>query len=212
MRIRWLGHASFLLESGRNRIITDPFDEACGYLPFTEPVDIATISHDHWDHNAVGHLAGQPKILKDQLEPVQANGISIQGFSSYHDNHQGRDRGSNTLYKFLIEDISVLHSGDQGTLLQADQICQIGPVDILLVPVGGKYTLDASEAVRFTEQIQPRLVIPMHYHTKHVTIDLAPVEDFTSRFDQVVKCPYLKITKEQLPDQLQVMVMDYLSG
>lgn len=212
MRISWLGHASFLLEGGRQRIITDPCDEACGYRPFTDPVDIATISHDHWDHNAVGHLAGQPRIIKDQREIVEINGISIQGFSSYHDQHQGRDRGRNTLYKFLIEDISVLHAGDQGTLLEDEQIQEIGSVDILLVPVGGRYTLNASEAIRFVEQIQPRLVIPMHYHTRHVTIDLAPVEDFTSRFDQVVKCPYLTITKEEVPDQMQVMVMDYLSG
>jgi L-ascorbate metabolism protein UlaG (beta-lactamase superfamily) len=212
MKISWLGHASFLIESGGKYLITDPCDEQCGYRPWSEPVDIATVSHDHYDHNAVEHLQGNPLIIKGQDSPVNAKGFTVQGFRSYHDKNQGQQRGINYIYKITAEDIDILHLGDQGTLLDQDLIKQIGKVDILMVPVGGIYTVDAADAAVIVEQLQPRIVIPMHYKTAQGTIQLAPVEDFLSRYAQVVKCPFLTVTPAELPQAMQVIVLEILNG
>lgn len=213
MQVRWLGHASFLIVSGAASLITDPFDERCGYQPYDQPVSIATVSHDHWDHNAVERLAGSPQVIRDQLEPVDTHGMVIQGFLSYHDPNHGRDRGYNTLYKVSAENIDLLHMGDQGVLLDEEQIAAIGNVDILFLPVGGRYTMDAADAFRTVEQLKPRIAIPMHYQTPCCSIkELAPLEHFTSRYHQVVKRPFLTITREHLPYNTQVIILDYLPG
>lgn len=212
MKISWLGHASFLIESSGKRLITDPCDERCGYRPWSESVDIATVSHDHYDHSAVEHLQGNPRIIKEQLDQISSDGFTIQGFRSYHDKKQGQERGFNYIYKITAENIDVLHMGDQGTLLDENLIRQIGKADIVMVPVGGRYTVDAADAAAIVAQLQPRIVIPMHYKTPQGTIQLAPVEDFVSRYNQVVKCPVLTVNSAKLPEAMQVIVLEMING
>lgn len=212
MKISWLGHASFLIESSGKHLITDPCDEQCGYRPWSEPVDIATVSHDHYDHNAVEHLQGNPLIVKEQLDPISSDGFTIQGFRSYHDQKQGQERGLNYIYKITAENIDILHMGDQGTLLDENLIKQIGKVDIVMVPVGGRYTVNAADAAAIVDQLLPRIVIPMHYKTPQGTIQLAPVEDFVSRYDKVVKCPVLSVASPELPETMQVIVLEMING
>jgi len=209
MKIRWLGHASFLIETGKERIITDPFDERAGYAVFTETVDIATVSHEHWDHNAVGILAGKPQVIRGEGE-FRLGGITITGFSSFHDQTRGRDRGKNTIYKISAEGMELLHLGDLGHILSPREIEAIGQVDILLLPVGGTYTIDARQALETMQQLNPRITIPMHYQTPHVKISLAPLEAFTGHLERVVKRPFLEITREELPEEPLVVVLDYL--
>ena len=117
MKISWLGHASFLIESGGKYLITDPCDEQCGYQPWNQPVDIATVSHDHYDHNAVEHLR-IPLLSRGRIAPLQ-KGFTVQGFRSYHDRNQASN-GINYIYKSTTENIDILHLGDQGTLLDQD--------------------------------------------------------------------------------------------
>ncbi|MDI9479785.1 MAG: MBL fold metallo-hydrolase [Syntrophomonadaceae bacterium] len=212
MKINWLGHASFLINSHGHRLITDPCDERCGYQPWHEAVDVATVSHDHYDHNAVDHLMGDPRIVKEELNPINVHGFTIQGFRSYHDKKQGQERGHNYIYKITAENMDLLHLGDQGTLLDESLIEQIGNVDIMMVPVGGRYTVDAAEAAVLVDQLQPRIVIPMHYKTPQGTVQVAPVEDFLSRYDQVVKCPVLTITAQELPKARQIIVLELFTG
>ena len=209
MKIRWLGYASFLIETGKERIITDPFDERAGYAVFTETVDIATVSHEHWDHNAVGILAGKPQVIRGEGE-FRLGGITITGFSSFHDQTRGRDRGKNTIYKISAEGMELLHLGDLGHILSPREIEAIGQVDILLLPVGGTYTIDARQALETMQQLNPRITIPMHYQTPHVKISLAPLEAFTGHLERVVKRPFLEITREELPEEPLVVVLDYL--
>ncbi|HOB11550.1 MAG TPA: MBL fold metallo-hydrolase [Syntrophomonadaceae bacterium] len=208
MKISYLGHASFLIESGGKYLLTDPCDERCGYRPWTEPVDIVTVSHGHYDHNAVEHLKGNPRIIKEQITPIEAGGFTIQGFRSYHDKKQGQERGFNYIYKLTAENINLLHMGDQGTLLDQKLLEQIGQVDIVMVPVGGRYTVDAAEAVQIVSQLNPSIVIPMHYKTPQGTVDVAPVEKFISQYEQVVKRPALTVTCQELPEALQVIVLE----
>jgi len=138
--------------------------------------------------------------------------VSIQAFSSYHDRHEGKERGPNTIYKIVAEQINILHLGDIGHVLSKAQAQEIGHVDILMVPVGGTYTVDASGAYELVELLAPQIVLPMHYKTPHVNIKLAPAEEFLSRYDRVLKKPFLEINKESLEDERKIMVLDYLSS
>lgn len=209
MKIRWLGHASFIIELERGKIITDPPGEKAGYPVCNEEVDIATISHEHWDHNAVHVLKGNPRVIRGEglFELEEA---IIKGISSYHDKNKGRERGNNTIYKISAEGIDILHLGDLGHILNGEHLKQIGNVDVILLPVGGVYTIDADGAFENMQLLKPRIVIPMHFKTPHSTIDLAPLEAFTSKFDRVVKRPFLDISKEDLSAEPIVIVLDYM--
>ena len=209
MKIRWLGHASFIIESEGIKLLTDPFNEKIGYKICDEKVDIVTVSHEHWDHNAVKALTGTPRIIRN-TGIFEVLGYKIQGINSYHDNKQGQLRGSNTIYKIMVEGLNILHLGDLGHVLTDSQVKEIGKVDILLVPVGGCYTLDADDAFIVVKQLQPGIVIPMHFRTPHVTVqELAPVEAFTTQFPMVVKRPYLEINQDEINSESRIIVLDY---
>ncbi len=210
MKISWLGHASFLIESGGKKLITDPFNEKLGYPPYDEEVDIATVSHEHWDHSATDILKGNPVVVKGTGE-FNVGGFQIIGFSTFHDKSSGKKRGINTVYKICIEGINLLHMGDLGHLLSPEQYLGLGKVDLLLLPVGGVYTVDADEAYQIVKAINPAVVIPMHFNTPHLCFKLDPVEQFTSKFDQVIKQPFLEITADKLPEQVEIIVLDYTS-
>ncbi|MDD2585128.1 MAG: MBL fold metallo-hydrolase [Syntrophomonadaceae bacterium] len=209
MFIKWLGHASFLIEIAGQKLVTDPFDDKLGYPVYKQEVDITTVSHDHWDHNAVGILKGSPAVVK---KPGVFNFgvINITGVESFHDKSQGSERGKNIIYKISAEGLDLVHLGDLGHTLTPEQVNDIGNTDILLVPVGGTFTVDAEEAFKVVEQLHPHIVIPMHFNTPHLSFELAPVEAFTSRFPRAVKVPHLEITSSDFKNELEVIVLDYL--
>jgi len=211
MKISWLGHASFLIELKEKKIITDPFDEKLGYPVLEREADIVLISHDHWDHNAAHVVNGNPEVVKGTGN-FNVKGINIKGIASYHDKRQGRDRGNNTIYKISAEELDIVHLGDLGHILNNEQIDEIGNVDILLVPVGGVFTVDAEEAREIVKQIEPRITIPMHFKTPHLCFDLAPVEAFTARFDNMVKRPFLEVSRENSQSLPGIIVLDYLNS
>ncbi len=210
MKINWLGHASFLLEVLNKTIITDPINEKAGYKVYNKRVDYVTVSHEHWDHNQVHALLGEPMVI-NTLGSYHSEGINFEGIASYHDPQQGRLRGSNIIFKINAEGINLVHLGDLGHLLNEKDIQALGEVDILLIPVGGTFTIDAREAFNLVNKLNPKLVIPMHYQTPHLSFQLAPVEDFTRHFDIVVKKPYLEISKNNLDQENKVILLDYLS-
>ncbi len=210
MRIDWLGHASFLIESGGKKLITDPFDESLGYPVAEEEVELATVSHGHWDHCAVDRLKGNPVKVQTTGE-FEAAGFKISGFPTYHDKSKGKERGPNIIFKIEAEGITLLHLGDLGHKLDSQQSAALGKIDILMVPVGGVYTVDAREAYDIVQSIKPRIVIPMHYNTPHLCFELAPLEAFTCQFDQVIKKAYLEIKADNLPETMEIIVLDYSS-
>lgn len=211
MIIKWLGHASFEITTGSTRIITDPFDEKLGYPLLPREAEIVTISHQHWDHNAANCIGGQPQVI---AEPslYELGDVLIQGYTTFHDQQKGRERGKNNVFKIGAEGINLLHLGDLGHILSQEQITEIGPVDILLLPVGGKYTVGPDEAFEIMHLIKPQVVIPMHFMTPHLSFELAPVERFTSKFERVLKLPYLDIKKQDLKAEAKIIVLEYLMG
>lgn len=200
MRVKWLGHSCFKITSkGGIRIVTDPFDDNVGYkLPAVE-TDIVTISHGHYDHNFVDCVKGNFELVS-KIGNFYVKDIPITGIHTYHDNEQGAKRGSNIIYTFAIDDMKLCHLGDLGHELTPSQIEMIGKVDILLIPVGGVFTINSEEAVKVVHQLDPRIVIPMHYKTPVLKFNLDALESFAANFESIVKpqTQVLEINKEDL--------------
>jgi len=180
MTITWYGHSCFKIanQGGHLTIITDPFDKKIGLTPPRGNADIITISHDHFDHNNAKAISGEPFVIETPGE-YEIKGIRILGVAGYHDKDKGKERGSNTIYLIKVDSIKICHLGDMGQEKLTDkQLELIGDVDILMVPVDGVYTISAKEAVKIIKQIEPSVVIPMHYKLPGLTEKLAEVKDF----------------------------------
>lgn len=209
MMIRWLGHACFYCEGEGVRLLTDPFDPQVGYpLPDVE-ADLVTVSHDHYDHNAVSVLRGHPEVLRSP-GVHRFRGLKVEGFPVFHDEAGGALRGRNTIFVWEMDGLRLCHLGDLGHLLDEATVKGIGRVDVLMVPVGGVYTIDAAGALKVVEQLQPRLILPMHYRTPHLSFELAPLEDFTRHFERVRREKTWEGTAESLPGEQEVVVLDYI--
>ena len=204
MRIRYLGHACFMITSDSGtRIITDPFTTGGNltYGEIKESADIVTVSHDHGDHNNVAAVKGDPKVVKDKttwvlpeaiLEPSyvkdripglyndkkEISNIRFNAIHTYHDNVEGKQRGKNTIFCFEVDGVRVCHLGDLGHWLSDKQVAELGKVDILLIPVGGFYTIDAKVATEVGNQVKPKVIIPMHWNYKWNKPEIANVDEF----------------------------------
>ena len=180
MIIKWLGHSCFLITSKEGlRIITDPYtvDGGINYSPINESASIVLVSHSHFDHNNVPAVRGKPEVVKDSGVST-IKGIQFRGIATYHDTSQGKQRGTNTIFCFSLDSMSLCHLGDLGHELSQEQVKQIGTVDILFIPVGGFYTINASQAGQVCDQLKPKVVIPMHFKTSRCSFPIAGVEDF----------------------------------
>ncbi len=189
-KLTWFGQACFLLESAAGtRVVMDPIPAAIGYpLPADLRAVAVTVSHEHGDHNNVALVSGKPRVLRgltaDKKGWVKIDekikDISVRSVGVYHDEEKGQKRGLNTVFVFEVAGVRIAHLGDLGHLLQDEQLSAIGSVDVVLIPVGGFYTIDARQATRVIDQLRPRLVVvPMHYKTDVLTIkQLAGVELF----------------------------------
>lgn len=211
MIITWQGHSCFKIQDKIGpdglTVVTDPFDKEVGLKVPNFEADIVTISHDHHDHNNAGALRGQPFVIKSAGE-YDVKGVMVEGIASYHDDKEGKERGNNIIYRIEMDDISIVHLGDLGQVLDNAQLEKLAGTDILLIPVGGKYTLDAKKAVEVISQIEPRLVIPMHYKTKDSKIDVEGVDKFVKELG--VAPTYeekLKISKKELPSEDMELVI-----
>jgi len=180
MKVKWLGHACFLIISKSGlRVVTDPYAVGGGidYSPIREIADVVIVSHDHGDHNNISAVQGKPEVVKGSGTKT-AKGIQFKGIATSHDASQGTQRGPNTVFCFTIDDLRLCHLGDLGHVLSQKQATEIGAVDILLVPVGGFFTIDATAASQVCDQLQPRIIIPMHFKTPRCAYPIAGVDDF----------------------------------
>lgn len=184
MKIQWLGHSAFrLTESTGSSIITDPFDPAVvGYGMAYLRADAVTSSHGHSDHNNFKGVKGTPVIL-NQAGSFDVGGISVHSILCDHDDCGGQARGKNLIYKFRLDGVTVCHMGDVGEECSPELIEQLIPVNVLLIPVGGNYTIDAARAKEYVDRIMPDVVIPMHYKIKHTELDIDKLDSFLRLFD-----------------------------
>jgi L-ascorbate metabolism protein UlaG (beta-lactamase superfamily) len=215
MIITWLGHSCFKLQDKVGTdgvtVITDPYDKETGLKMPSIEADIVTISHDHHDHNHVEALRGNPFII-DCAGEYDFKGVLVEGIDAYHDEEEGKLRGSNIIYRIEVEDISIVHLGDLGHTLSNEQLEKLVGTDILLVPVGGKFTLDAKKAVEVISQIEPRIVIPMHYQTEGLAIEgLDSIEKFIKELGlEPSREEKLKITKKDLPQEdMELVILSF---
>lgn len=214
MILTWLGHSCFKMQDKAGpdgvTVITDPFDKEVGLKLPNYEADIVTVSHDHHDHNNVGALRGNPFVINCAGE-YDVKNVLIEGIDSYHDTNQGSERGTNLIFRFEIDDISIVHLGDLGQVLDSAQLEKLAGTDILLIPVGGKYTLDAQKAVEVISQIEPRIIIPMHYKTPDLKIEIEGVDKFIKEIGLTPSYEEkLKINKKDLPQEdMELVILQF---
>ncbi len=210
MEITWLGHSCFKLKGKQVTVITDPFSPGIGYTLGKVSAEIVTISHPHTGHSYVQGIGGEPRIIKSPGE-YEAGGVLTVGVHTYHDNEKGAQRGKNTAFVIDVDDVMICHLGDLGHVLTAEQVAMIDGVDVLLIPVGGFSTIDAVQAAQIVRQLEPKVVIPMHYKTEVLKRELETVDRFLKEMGvkEAVPQPKLTVNKNSLPLTMQVTVLSY---
>lgn len=210
MEISWLGHSCFQIKGKQTTIVTDPYSPDLGYSLGEPAAQIVTVSHQHPGHNYLPGVSGEPRLITAPGE-YEIAGVLIIGIATYHDAERGSQRGNNTVYLIEVDDIAVCHLGDLGHVLNMEQVEELGTVDVLLLPVGGKTTIGAATAAEVVRQLEPKVVIPMHYQTPALSRELEPVERFLKEIGtgQSDPQPKLSITKSHLPDSTQVFLLNY---
>lgn len=216
MKIKWLGHASFLITADNGtRIITDPYQSSAdggmvGYAKINESADVVTVSHEHGDHNYVSDVSGNPVIVRS-VGSQQVAGIDIRGVESYHDTAQGAQRGLNTLFCFTVDDVRICHLGDLGHQLSQATLDEIGMVDLLLAVAGGGPTIDLPDLNRLVENISPRVVIPMHFTNENCTYTRYTADDFARGKASVRQSDSseTELSPSLLPQATEVVILDH---
>ncbi len=210
MEIAWLGHSCFRLKGSRTTVITDPYSPDLGYTLGKTNANVVTVSHQHPGHSNIAAIGGEPKAVTGPGE-YEINGVLIIGMPSYHDEDKGEKRGKNTIYLLELDEMTICHLGDLGHALSTSQAEELDNVDILMIPVGGKSTIDAVGASEIVRQLEPKVVIPMHYKTDAIKRELAPVEKFLNEMGtkDIESQSKINFTKSNLPLVTQVYLLDY---
>ena len=212
MKLQWLGHSSFRLEeSTGTSVVTDPYHSYIGIEMPEVTADVVTVSHKHDDHSCVGAVKGNPMIIDTVGYFDVKDSIGILGIETNHDEVDGEKRGKNIIYKYRIDGIDVCHMGDIGEECTPELAEAIGPVNILLIPVGGEYTIDADIAKDYVDKLMPDMVIPMHYRTRGVDLDIDKVDAFLRHFDdemiEEIEDDTIEITRSQFDDEYTRVVV-----
>ena len=217
LTLRWFGQSCFLLTSpGGTAVLMDPFGEKVGYPVPSVKAEAVTISHEHFDHNNAEAAKPGAKVIRGLAESgwaqvnEQVGDVHLRTVAAYHDSRQGMMRGKNTIFIFETAGLTVVHLGDLGHVLDEEQVKAIGKTDVLLIPVGGTYTIDAAEATRVVDQLKPKIVIPMHYKTdKTPNLPVAPVDDFLKGKPKVQRVKGNELTVKELPAETTIYVLNY---
>ncbi len=215
MDIYWYGQACFKLKGKNATVVIDPFDPNFTGLkaPKDLSADVTLVTHSHQDHNFISAVTGpqgqKPMVFSEPGE-YEVSRVVITGISSFHDNSEGSERGVNTIFHLLFDNLDIVHLGDLGQReLTEKQIAEIGQTDVLLIPVGSVYTIDSKAASNIVAQLEPKIIIPMHYKIDGLKFELEGVEGFLKEMgaEGVSAVPKLGVTKEKLPEEPQVVVL-----
>jgi L-ascorbate metabolism protein UlaG (beta-lactamase superfamily) len=216
MKVKYYGHASFKLTTEKGvRIILDPYESGAfggglTYGKITDEADLVLTSHDHADHNHVADIRGKfTRIDKEGAYDVA--GVKIQAVPCFHDPSQGKERGKNLMFVVEADGLRLAHVGDLGHVLDAAAVKKLGPVDVLLLPVGGFYTIDAGEATRVMNDVKPKVTIPMHFKTEKCGFPIATVDDFTAgkARAQKLNTSEAEFTRDKLPKESEIIVLKH---
>ncbi len=213
MQITWYGHSCFLIQNEQTKIIIDPFNErSIGLKRPDATADIVLMSHDHYDHNASNSIDGAHEDHMAHNGGFNSHGIDFLGLDTYHDHELGAKRGHNTMYLFRLDGISICHCGDLGCIPSEEVLKEIAGVDILMIPIGGYYTLELDEVMKLIDIINPSVVIPMHYRIGGLKIDeisdLDPFIRSVSKRTIVNIGKTIDINKDEMPIDKEIWVFD----
>lgn len=212
MIIEYLGHSCFkLTESTGTCVVCDPYsEETVGYTMPKVTADAVTVSHHHDDHDFIANVGGNPVII-DKESSFDLPGVEINSVKSFHDGNRGKKRGENVIFKFRMDGIDICHLGDLGEACSLDLIETILPVNVLLIPVGGNYTIDAEMAKEYVDRIMPEIVIPMHFRTKDSKIDIDKLDGFLNLFDggciEEKEESSLELSRSDLTEETKIIVL-----
>ena len=211
MLIKHIGHAEFLIETESGvRIVTDPYDAGCGYPLRQVTADVALVSHHHHDHDAVENLKGEPRIIDTAGLTTPESGIRITAIRGFHDDAEGSRRGETLLFLIETEGLRIVHLGDLGCPLNPEQAQILKDPDVLMVPVGGFYTIDAEQARAAAAQLGARIILPMHYRTAYNSDwPISDAEAFLSLYSPSRICrdaEALRVTKEDMECQPKIVL------
>jgi len=211
VEINWLGHSCFRIKGSRATIITDPYSPGLGYRLGEPSAQIVTVSHQHPGHSYIQGIGGNPKVLTGPGE-YEISSVLVIGIATFHDEEGGKKRGKNTVYLMEVDGVVVCHLGDLGHMLTAEHLEELENVDVLLLPVGGFSTINAAVAAKVVRQLEPKVVIPMHYKTPAISRQLDPAEKFLKEMgvNEATPQPKLTLTKSSLPlSTPQVLLLNY---
>lgn len=209
MVITWYGQACFKIQSGDLVIAIDPFGKEIGFTPPRFRADVVMVTHSHHDHSNAAALAGEPFAITGPGE-YEVKGVTITGIETYHDTARGRERGLNTIYMIEVEGIKILHMGDFGEEKMREETLEaVGDIDILMIPVGGVYTIEWDVAAKIARQVEPAYVIPMHYKISGLKIPLQGPEQFLKEMGVKDAEPQEKLTikKKDIPEDGKMAVV-----
>ena len=215
MKLKWLAHATFLITSENGtKILTDPIDnidprdnvELFSFDPLDQEADIVTVSHDHWDHCNIKAVKGNPVVVRESME---VKGISFKAIPSFHDKSEGAEHGPNTMMAFQVDGISLFVLGDLGHTLTDEQIAAVGAVDIIILPVGGFFTIGPEEADIICDQVKPKVIIPMHWKTEKCGLPIGHVDVFLEGKNNVQRpeSSELEFKAGALPEDQPIIVL-----
>jgi len=216
MEISYLGHSSFKIKGKSGSVVTDPFDpHQVGFKFSGVSADLVTISHDHGDHNRAELVLDSPFVINGPGE-YEISDISVIGYPAFHDDKNGSERGGNTIYVYEVDDFRLAHLGDLGHKLSDKSVEDLGDIDILFVPVGGYYTIDAQTAVSVVQSIEPTIIIPMHYRRDGINEDvfgkLSGVDVFVKAMGLPSEnLPKLSVKKSELSEDQKIILLEIKS-
>lgn len=211
MDISWYGQSMFKLKGKAGTAVIDPFDPQFIGLKFPKDLEAQVVlsTHRHGDHSNTKEIAGHPLVVDGPGE-YEVSGITVVGIQTFHDKSEGSERGKNTIYSLSMDGLNIVHLGDLGHVLTEEQAGLINTeVDILMVPVGGVFTIDAEDAAKVVAQLEPKIVIPMHYKLPELKVEIEGVESFLKEMgaEAIAPVPKLTITKDKLPDETTVVLL-----
>jgi L-ascorbate metabolism protein UlaG (beta-lactamase superfamily) len=207
MEITWYGRACFRLKGREATVITDPCPPSTGFVAGKHDVQLLTISHAHPDHSYTRSITAGLTLTRPG-EYESAN-VLVTGVRTFHDGSRGAERGENIVFSIEIDGVHIAHLGDLGHLLTEEQLSELGPVDVLLVPAGGVFVLPPAEAAEVVSQVNPKMVIPMHFQVDGGSTDVATVDGFLHEMAaEPIRQPKAQVTPSSLPDETQLVLLE----